>query len=52
MLMLLGNAVYLFIAIVFRSTLAAPDMVLSMGQIELFDIYIECKQITYPRLNC
>ena len=25
----------------------APDRVLSMGQIELFDIFTECKQITY-----
>ena len=28
------------------------DRVQSMGQIELFDIYIVCKQITYAKLNC
>ena len=30
----------------------APDRVLSMGQIELFDSKSECKQMTYARLNC
>ena len=30
----------------------ALDRVLSMGQIELFDILSECKQITYAELNC
>ena len=30
----------------------APDRVLSMGQIELFDIYTEGKQMTYAKLNC
>ena len=30
----------------------APYMVLSMGQIELFDISTECKQMTYPKLDC
>ena len=30
----------------------APDRVLSMGQIELFDIKIECKQMAYANLNC
>ena len=34
----LGNVVYPFTAIVPRSTLVTPDRVLSMGQIELFDI--------------
>ena len=28
------------------------EMVLSMGQIELFDIYTEFKQVTYAKLNC
>ena len=28
-----------------------PDRVLFMGQIELFDIQTECKQITYAELN-
>ena len=28
------------------------DKVLSMGQIELFDISTECKQITYTKSNC
>ena len=30
----------------------APDRVLSMGQIELFDILTACKQQTYAKLNC
>ena len=29
----------------------APDGVLSMGKIELFDIQTECKQISYAKLN-
>ena len=29
----------------------APDRVLSMDQIELFDIQTECKQMTYAKLN-
>ena len=29
-----------------------PNRVLSMGQIELFDIQTECKQITYAKLIC
>ena len=28
----------------------APDRVLSMGQIELFDIQTECKQMTHDKL--
>ena len=30
----------------------ARDRVLFMGQIELFDIQTECKQMTYAKLNC
>ena len=30
----------------------APDRVLSIGQIELFDNETACKQITYAKLNC
>ena len=30
----------------------APDRVLSISQIELFDILTECKQMTYAKLNC
>ena len=30
----------------------APDRVLSMGQIELFDMKTECKLMTYATLNC
>ena len=30
----------------------APDRILSMGQIELFDIPTECRQMTYAKLNC
>ena len=29
----------------------ASDRVLSMGQREMFDIYTECKQMTYTKLN-
>ena len=29
----------------------APDRILSVGQIELFDIQTECKQMTYAKLN-
>ena len=29
----------------------APARGLSMGQIELFDIQTECKQMTYAKLN-
>ena len=29
----------------------APDRVLCIGQIELFDIETECKQMTYAKLN-
>ena len=28
------------------------DRDLSMGQTELFVIYIECKELTYAKLNC
>ena len=28
----------------------APDWLLSMGQVELFDIYIVCKQMIYTKL--
>ena len=31
---------------------AAPDRVLSMGQIELFDIETERKQMAYAKFNC
>ena len=30
----------------------APDKVLSLSQIEQFDIQTECKQMTYAKLNC
>ena len=30
----------------------APDRVIPMGQIELFDIWTECKLMTYTKLNC
>ena len=30
----------------------APDHAPSIGQIELFDILTECKQITSAKLNC
>ena len=36
----------------FRRRVVAPDRVLSMGQIELFDIQTESKQMTYAKLNC
>ena len=29
----------------------APEKVLSMGQIELFDSQTECKQMSYAKLN-
>ena len=29
-----------------------PDRVLSMGQIELVDIWTVCKQMTYAKLSC
>ena len=32
--------------------MVAQDRVLSMGQVELFDIQTECKQIVYAQLNC
>ena len=32
--------------------IVAPDKLLSMGQIELFDIQTECKQMIYAKLNC
>ena len=35
-----------------RPGMVAPERVLSMGQIELFDISTECKQMTYTKLNC
>ena len=31
--------------------MVAPDRVLSKSQVELFDIYNECKQITYIKSN-
>ena len=30
----------------------AAERVLSMNQIELFNIYAECKQIIYAKRNC
>ena len=51
----LGNAEYAFIAIAPWSTLSrvvAPDRVLSMGQIELFDIQTVSKQMTYLKSSC
>ena len=30
----------------------AAHRILSTDQIELFDIYSECKQMTYAELNC
>ena len=30
----------------------APDGVISIGQIELFDILTEYKEMTYAKLNC
>ena len=35
-----------------RPRVIAPDRVLLMGQIKLFDIQIESKQISYIKLNC
>ena len=35
----------------FWPEVVAPDKVLSMGQIELFDIQTKCKQMTYGKLN-
>ena len=32
--------------------MVAPDRVLSIDQIELFNILNECKQMTYVKLNC
>ena len=54
MLELLGNVEYTFIAIAPRSTLPGveePDRVQTMGQLELFDIWTECKPMTYAKLN-
>ena len=34
------------------SGVEAPDRILSIGQIELFDILTVCKQMTYAKLNC
>ena len=34
------------------SGVVAPDWVLSMGQIERFDILTLYKQMTYAKLNC
>ena len=34
------------------SGMIAPDNVLSMSQLELFDIQTESKQMTYAKLNC
>ena len=49
---ILRNAEYHFIAISPKSTLAgvvATDRVLTIGQIELFDIYTERKRTTYAK---
>ena len=35
-----------------RAGVEASDRVISMGQIELFDIKTVCKQKTYFKLNC
>ena len=35
-----------------KPEVVAPDKVLSMDQIELFDIEIEYKQMTYAKLDC
>ena len=46
---MLGNVEYTFIAIAPRFTLIlveALERLLSIGQLELFDIYVMCKQIT------
>ena len=34
------------------SGMIAPDRVVSIGQIEQFDILTECKQMTNAKLNC
>ena len=34
------------------SEVVAPDKILSMGQIKLFDIKTEWKQMFYTKLNC
>ena len=34
------------------SSVVATDRVLSLGQIELFDIQTECKQMTWAKLKC
>ena len=34
------------------SWIAAPDRVLFMGKIELFDILTACKQMAYAQMNC
>ena len=34
------------------SAVVAPDRVVFMRQIELFDIYTKCKQIIYVKSNC
>ena len=50
----MGNTENPFIAIAPRPSLArrvAPHRILSMGQIELFSISIECKQMIYAKLN-
>ena len=36
----------------FRPIVITPDRVLSMVQIELFDIQTDCKQMTYAKLHC
>ena len=47
-----GNVEYPFLAISSRFTLVWSGIVLPMGQIELFDIQTERKQMTYAKLNC
>ena len=49
-----GNAEYSFITIApgpLWPEVSSTWKVLSMGQIELFDIQIECKQMTCAKLN-
>ena len=44
-----------FIAIIpgpLKPGVVAPERVLSMHQIEIFEIYTECKQMTFAKLNC
>ena len=36
----------------FKPGVVAPNRILSMGQIELFDIQTECKQMSYVKINC